>query len=721
MNRLKGSSRYVFCIAVVVFAFAIYGLRLIDWQIINGEHWLNVSTKTNTSSVKMTAARGEILDRNGNPLAVNKTVYAIVFDKVYLTKETQNKTILQLTSLLDKRGEAWRDEFPIQVTASGAYEFIPDREKDVDALKKNLFRGNTYVTAEQCILELVGKYDCAGYSPQQTRTIVSVRYNMENSGFSVSTPYTFATGISSDTVGIISENAQNLPGATIEVTTVRDYPDGTVAPHILGTLGAISQEEYAKKKDEGKTYNSDNPSGYAYNDSIGKSGVESAFENYLRGKNGVKVIETTRTGALASSTVTQPPVAGNSIFLTIDKNIQKVAQVSLANNVKNAQAEGKRARDGRGADCVAGGAVVLNVKDFSVLAAATFPNYDLNQYTNDPTYVSNLFKDTTKPMYDRALVGSFMPGSSFKPVVAAAALQEGTITSSSIVTCHRVYTFWQDYRPTCMGYHGPLNVIQALQKSCNIFFYDTGRRLGIDTLDLYAKRFGLGQKTGLEINEGTGILASPQVRTAAGGTWEGGDVVQAAIGQADNSFTPLQLATYVATLVNDGERLKTHVISKITNYNRDQSVMENSADSPQVVDNVNISKENLDIVKKGMRAVTQPGGTAASFANYGIAIAGKTGTAEVPPHSDNTVFVAFAPYDNPEIAVAVVLEYGAYGKYSTAVARDIFDAYFFGKTVDESGNLVFPKKETPAESQGASSSSATETASQTTSSTPEQG
>lgn len=712
MNRFKGLSRYIFCIVVIMAAFAVYGLRLIDWQIINGAYWLNVSTRTNTSSVKMTAARGEILDRNGNALAVNKTVYAIVFDKSAMTKDTQNKTILQLVSLLEKRGETWVDELPIQVTATGAYEYITSRQSEVDALKKNLFRGNTYVTAEQCILELQRKYECEGYSPNQTRAILSVRYNMELSGFSVSTPYTFATGVSSDTVGIISENAQNLPGATVEVTTVRDYPDGTVAPHVLGTLGAISQEEYAEEKKQGNTYSLDNLGGYAYNDSIGKSGVESYFEKYLRGTNGLKVIETTRTGAVASSTVTQAPVAGDSIYLTIDKNLQRVAQVSLANNVKGAQNEGKSGGSKGGADCVAGGAVVLNVKDFSVLAAATFPSYDLNQYNSNPSYVSGLFQDKTKPMYDRALVGSFMPGSSFKPVVASAALQEGVINSSSTVTCHRVYTFWNDYQPTCMGYHGTINVVTALQKSCNIFFYDTGRRLGIDTLDLYAKRFGLGQKTGIEINEGAGVLSSPQVRVAAGGVWNGGDVVQAAIGQADNSFTPLQLATYVSTLVNDGTRLKTHLIGKITDYNRDKVIMQNDPNSPTVVDHVGVSKENLETVKKGMRAVTSVGGTASSFANYGIAVAGKTGTAQVPPHSDNVVFVGFAPYDKPEIAVAVVLEYGAYSKYSTAVARDLFDAYFFGKTVDASGNLVFPAKE---ESTSSGISSGTGTSSGTSS------
>ena len=704
MSRLKGLSRYVFCVVVLALVFCVFGLRLIDWQIVNGEEWLKISTKTNTSTVKMTAARGEILDRNGNPLARNKTGYAIVFEKAYMSDESQNRTILLLTELLDKRGEKWTDELPIEVNPKGGYQFISGREDDVAALIK-LLSLNDYATADQCMKWMTESYGLSGYTPQQARDIASVRYNMQKSAFSVSQPYTFAPDVSSDTVGIIRENTQNLPGADIQVTTVRDYPDGTVAPHILGTIGAISQNEYASLKKKGETYSLQNMSGYAYNDTIGKSGIEAAFESQLRGKNGSKVVETTRTGALASSTVTQAPVSGNTVYLTIDNNLQKVAEASLAKSVQGTQAYGRSKSGRNGEDCVAGGVVALNVKDFSVLAAATYPSYDLSKYNKDPNYYRTLAQDKTKPLYDRALLGSFMPGSAFKPVVASAALQENVINESSIVVCHRVYTFWDDYQPTCMGYHGPVNVVQALQKSCNIFFFDTGRRLGIDSMDLYAKRFGLGVKTGIEINEGTGTLSSPQERAAAGGTWQGGDVVQAAIGQADDSFTPLQLATYVSTIANNGVRLQTHLVSKVTNYSRDKVVTKNDPDHPKTVDNINVSAKNLDIVKRGMRKVCQAGGTAAAtFGSYGIAVAGKTGTAQVPPHSDNTVFLGFAPYDDPQIAVAVVLEYGATGKFSTSVAKDIFDAYFFGKTVDKDGNLVFAKDTEKSSSSSGSSS-----------------
>lgn len=695
-EKLNGLGRYLICILLLVAVFCVFGLRLIDWQIVNGEEWLRVSSKTNTSSVKMEAARGEILDVNGLSLAVNKTGYAIVFDRVYMTKETMNQTILRLTALLDKRGEAWVDELPIRIV-NGKYEFIEGREKEAAALVEML-RLNAYATAEQCVKQMVEDYECAGYSPENTRTVVSVRYNMQRLGFSVSTPYTFAKDVSADTVGIISENSQNLLGATVQVTTVREYPNGTVAPHVVGSMGPISQEEYNEFKDQGKTYSLDNMQGYAYTDTLGKSGIESAFEDQLRGKNGTRVIETTRTGSLASSTVTQAPQAGNTVYLTIDSELQKVVQQSLAQNVTATRENGQKlGKKDTGEDCIAGGAVVLRVKDFAVLASATYPSYDLGKYMNEQDYYLSLVNDKTRPLYNRALVGSFMPGSAFKPVVACAALEEGIIDPYSTVTCHRKYTYFPDYQPSCLGYHGTIGLTTALQKSCNVFFFDVGRRLKIDSLDLYAQRFGFGAKTGIEINEGRGTLASPEERKAAGGIWNPGDVLQAAIGQSDNSFTPLQLATFVATMANDGIRLRPHLVSKVTNYNRDQIVMENNPDSPEVVMDVGVSEKNMKLVQQGMRQVCQTGGTAAAtFGSYGIAVAGKTGTAENPPHSDNVVFVGYAPYENPEIAVAVVLEYGATSRYSNAVAKDIFDAYFFGKTVDDKGNLVMPSKQTAA-------------------------
>ncbi len=713
MRKLQEYSRYIFCIFLLIVVFAVYVLRLADWQIVQGASWLQKSDSTSSSIVKLDASRGEILDVNGNGLAVNKTGYSIVFDKTYMTKGTENKTILELTKILAKRGETWVDELPITANAKGQYAFVSGKEKEIATMKSRDFLNlNSYATADQCMQEMIKRYDCASYSAADIRTIVSVRYNMEKSYFSISTPYTFAENVSQDTVSIVSENAPSLPGTTIKVTTVRQYPSPTLMPHILGTVGSLSQDDYTELKSEGKTYSDTNLSGYTYNDHIGVGGIERALESFLRGKSGQKTIETTNTGALASENKITAPVNGNTVYLTIDSRLQAVANASLAKNIKGAQEYGKEnatSKDKAGSDCVRGGVVVLNVKDFSVLAAATYPSYDMTQLDNI-SYYNSLLQDVNKPLVNNAFNGVFMPGSAFKPMVAAAALQEGVINRNSTVFCTGVYDRWTTYRPTCHNNYGVTNVITALQKSCNIFFYETGFNLGISNIDLYGKRFGLGQKTGIEISESSGTIAGPEERKAAGGKWmdNSADVVQTAIGQSDNAFTPLQLATYCATIANNGVRLKTHLVSKVTDYSRKTVI---SQTKPTVVDNVGVSQANLSIVKEGMRACVTSGTAAHAgygFLNYDIPVAAKTGTAENPPHSDNVTFIGFAPYDNPQIAVAVVLEYGAKSKFSLGVARDMFDAYFKGYTVDAGGNIVDPKTV---------SSTASGTASGTTSST----
>lgn len=681
-DRIK--IRYAVLGGVLVVCMGIFVYRLIDWQLVNGGNFLDSANKTFLSTVNLKAARGEILDAKGKPLAVNKTGYNLSFDKTYLKSDKQNEVIKNLINLMKQRNEKWVDELPITINSSGAYEFLPDKDAEIQELKgKNFLNLNSYATADMCMQQLMELYDVKGYTPEETRNICSVRYNMTRTMFSISNPYTFAENVSKDTVSIVQENAANLAGVKADITTVRDYNDGTLAPQLIGTIGSLTQTEYDSLKNKG----------YAYNDKIGKSGIESAFEDQLRGKDGTKVVETKPDGTVDSDKITNQPVPGNTVYTTLDSNLQKVANASLEKNVKEAQRMGASTpKKLDGEDCVAGSAVVLNVKDFSILAASSYPSYDLTKYLEDNNYYNSLVNDNTKPLLNRAFNGNYVPGSVVKPMIASAALQEGTITPDSIVHCNHYYTFYApSYVPTCLGWHGDVNLKKALQVSCNIFFYDVGRRLGIQNIDLYAKQFGLGQQTGVEIGESTGTLASPELRAKNGGVWQPGDVIQAAIGQSDNAFTPLQLATYCATIANNGTRLKTHLVKEVTNYNRDQVISETK---PVETDKVDVSPENLKIVQEDMKGVSQAGGTAYSvFKDYGIAIASKTGTAENPGHSDNAVFMAYAPYDDPQIAVAVVLEYGARGTYSMGVAKDIFDAYFYGKTVDANGNIVMPKKE----------------------------
>ena len=702
-NKKKGIGRYIAAALLILAVAAAFGLRLADWQIVNGSTFLEEAEKTSLYKVPMDTARGEILDAKGNGLAVNRTGYAIVLDKTYLTPETENATILRLIALLGSRGEKWVDELPITLDSSGKYQFIAGRDRDIKALKaKDFLNVEPYATAEQCMQHLAERYGVEGYSPKDTRNIVSVRYNMTKSGFSVSSPYTFAEDVSKDTVAIMSENSSSLPGAQTKITTVRQYPDGSLMPQIIGTIGSISQEEYDELKSKG----------YAFNDTLGKSGVEQAFEDKLRGQAGQKVVEMTDKGSVASETVTKAPVPGDTIYLTIDSNLQKVLNASLAQNVKGAQAYGrelcaenyKGTSKFHGEDCVAGAAVVLRLKDFAVLAASTYPSYDLNEYLSDTNYYSTLMQDKTKPLINRAFNGVFTPGSVVKPYVALAALQEGAITTSTRILANTKYMRFADvqFTPGSIGNYGMITVSKAIEKSSNSFFYEVGYRLGITNMNLYAPHFGLGVKTGIELSESAGTLAGPSERAASGGSWWDGNTVEAAVGQDDNRFTPLQLATYVATIANNGTRLQPHLVDKITDYTRKKTV---SASKPTPVDNIGVSQSYVDYIKNAMRSVAKSGTASSVFANYGIAIGAKTGTAELGgAGSDNVTFVGFAPFDDPQIAVAVVLEHGATSKYSLTVAKDIFDAYFYGKTVDANGSLVMPSN--GGNSSGSPSSSA---------------
>lgn len=708
-EKTGGRGRRLFAGLLVLAVLLVYALRLFQWQIVNGASFLEKADKSSLYQVEMNTSRGEVLDSAGNGLAVNRTGYAIVFDKAYLTAETENQTILTLIRLLGSKGEKWVDELPITVNSKGEYEFVSGEDKEISTLKsKDFLNVESYATAAQCMQHLVDRYDCGGYSAKDTRDIASVRYNMTKSGFSVSSPYTFAGDVSQETVEVLSENSMKLPGVQTKLTTVREYPDGFLLPHILGTIGSISAEEWKTLKDKG----------YAYNDRIGKSGIEQAFENALRGKSGEKVVELTGQGNVASETVTSSPQPGETVYLTINSSLQKVLNTSLAQNITATRKYGqqlcaqryKGASSGHGEDCVAGGAVVLRVSDFAVLAASTFPTYDENEYLSDTNYYSQLLQDKNLPLINRAFNGIFTPGSIVKPYVALTALQEKSITTSTRLLGNSVYTRFSDVGLPLgsIGNYGMITANYAIEKSSNSFFYETGYRTGITALNLYAPRFGLGVKTGVELSESAGVLAGPAERSASGGSWWDADTVEAAVGQSDNQFTPLQLATYAATIANNGTRLKSHIVDKITDYARDKVI---SQTKPQEVENIGVDQSYIDYVKAAMRSVATAGTASSVFKNYGIPIAAKTGTAVLTPHSDNVTFIAFAPYDHPQIAVAVVLEHGATSKYCMAVAKDALDAYFYGKTVDASGNIVMPSASSQAgqsSSSGASSSASSQ-------------
>lgn len=680
--------RAAFCVLFTILIFAAFAVRLFTWQVIDSEEYKEEAMSSTSYTVTTEASRGEILDRNGNELVVNDSGYMIIFNKLYMKEGTENEIILKLIKLMDLRHEDWIDKLPIYIDESGEYRFKEGNEETVDFIKsKSMLNMNPYSTAEDCMAAFVENYDIdeSKYSKEEIRDIVSVRYNMEFCGYSNSVPYEFATDISRDMIAIVLENSQGFPGVECSGTFLRYYKDGELAPHLLGSVGAISQSEYNELKDDG----------YSLNDKIGKSGIEAALEEYLRGTNGEKRITKTSDGAVVEEVETVQAVPGNTVYLTLDSELQSATNAALE---KYVTAAGKVYTD-----CIAGAAVMIDVSDFSVLACASYPGYDLELYNTDPDYYSDLIKDETLPLFDRSLTGCFAPGSIFKPCVAAAALQEGIITESSTVFCTQNYDYYKTDIIKCLGYHETINVRGALAESCNYFFADVGRRLGINAIDIYAEKFGLGVNTGVEVYESTGILAGRDSEV-----WYDGNTCQAAIGQSDNAFTPVQLATYAATIANDGVRLNTHFVDKVTDYTGEETILDNGI-TPEVVETVGVSSDNMKIVQEGMRSVVTSGTAKDVFGNYKIEIAAKTGTAE-NSGSDHVTFIAYAPYEDPEVAVAVVVEHGGKGTYSMGIAKAMFDAYF-GITDEDSDT------DTDSDKSKNTSSTTTSTTSEKTSST----
>ncbi len=660
-KSLKG--RYAFIIAVLIIAVAVFVSRLVQWQVLQSDYYDEIAMTSTSYTVPTNAVRGEIYDVNGVDLAVNVTGYNVVINKLYMPDENLNGAIARLVDIMGKCGEKWIDELPIVVDKNGNYQFDEKKQDEIEELKsKDNLNMNSYSTADECMNKLAEKYECKDYGKKQQRDIISVRYNMQRTLYGSSKPYTFAEGINERTMAVIAENMQDVKGVSVESSPVRTYTNGTAAPHIVGVTGLISEKEYSELEDKG----------YSYTDEIGKSGVESAFESYLRGSSGSKTYDVSSDGTV-SVIDSQTAKPGNSLYLTIDARYQLLAEKALKEAVDDANAYAKDIGDEKmGGDCRGAAVVVLNVKDFSVLCAASYPYYDLSKYYDDYDKLSN---DKNQPLFDRAFNGALAPGSTLKPMVASAALQEHAITTDKKIECNGVYTTG-GLKLWCMGYHNEINMYEAIEKSCNVFFAETGRLLGIENIELYAKRCGLGVETGVEIMESEGTLAGPEYSKKMGSDWYDSFVSPAAIGQSDNQFTPLQLATYAATLANNGKRLKTHVVDKITTYSGDKTVYKTE---PVVVDDMGVSLDNLKEVQKAMNMAAN---SYEALGDFDIKVAGKTGTAE-NTGSDHANFICYAPYEKPEIAIGVMVEHGARTTVAVNVAKKIMDAYFHGEGLSD--------------------------------------
>lgn len=662
------------CMAAIAGALVF---RMAQLQLVRGADYAEASQRKTLRSYSENASRGEIADRNGVPLVSNSVGFVLVFDYYTWDKQNQNSVILELTDIMQQAGLEYYDSLPMTASAPFSYTYASAESGDGGRLYKFIAEQEDWPQnpdASALFDLLCERYKVdENLSVRQKRTVIGVRYEMERRDFSSYTPYTFATGLDIDTVSLVAERSRELPGVNVEVDDIRQY-ETTYAAHILGRIGALDPEEYAELKSEG----------YAMNDTIGKDGMERALESYLRGIDGARSVETNVDGVILSQFISKEPQPGDNCRLTIDIELQMVAENALRDTIEDLKANAKELN---GRDAEGGAVVVMDVHTGEILAMASYPTYKPEDY-------SKVLQDEDRPLFNRAIQGTYPPGSTFKMVTAVAALEEGIVTPKTRIRDLGRYMYYApDYTPACWlyrkngGTHGNINVSEAIKYSCNYFFYEVSRQLTIENLNKYAKQFGLGQKTGIELaGEYTGNLAGPESREAKGGArWELGETIQAGIGQSEQLFTPIQICSYISTIANGGTRYKPHLLKERWNYSYTEKV---GVVEPEVVATIQMSEETRQAIFKGMLGVTTDDGTASSlFRNYPIAVAGKTGSAQTVTgkRSDHGVFVSFAPYDDPEIAICVVGEYGGTGGNMAPVAIAIYDQYFgFNKTEEPS-------------------------------------
>ncbi len=676
--------RVVITIMLVVVACVYAGIKLMKVQIVDGEMYLSLSKSSTTAEKTVYAARGEIVDRNGVALVENEVSYNVIIEYSFFPSdyETQNEIILAVAKILQEDGLEWIDETPI--TFESPYEFTDDAtESEISKIKDKL-RLNSYATAENCIDRLIENYEISDdYTEEEKRIIAGVRYQMVLGDFSTSTDYTFITGVPIETVSKIRELMHELPGVDIAESYERVYVRGDVAPHIVGYVGPVYAEEYEELKEEG----------YLISDTIGKSGIEKALESVLRGTNGTNIVTVSDDGTVTES-VSEEVEPGNTVMLTIDSEFQTKVQEILDNHISYlrdgilTKTDSSTGEELDFSDCEAGAIVVLDVKTGAVLAAATSPTYDINDLLED--YSSVLNADGS-PLYNRAFDGLYRPGSVMKTVTATAALAEGIIDENTLFYCSRHYTYL-DIVVNCTGSHGSINVVTAIQKSCNIFFYQVIQEVGLDLFLEYEAAYGLGEDPGLEISASSGYLASPDTFAELGLEWTSGQMLQAAIGQSEVGVTPLQMAGIALTIANGGVRYKPYLVDSVWDYNMTECLYETEPEVAYVIDadydevfapiieGMILAGENT--TSATYYASNETNAFLAQFSTDALpeSVAIKTGTPQASnTATQNSTVIGFYPADDPEIAFAVVIENGEYAKYTV---RKIIEAYY-GWTTEE--------------------------------------
>lgn len=679
INKKSINFRYNIATIFTYLIGIILIVQLFNLQIVHGAKYREESNTRLTRESVLEADRGEILDRSGNVLVSSSQKFNLELYKSKIDTDTLNESILKIIQVLEKYDVSYTDSFPININPFG----YTISDTSLSNWKKNN-NIDSDATAEEAFYKFKDKYKIKNEDITEVRKIIAIRYAIVKEGYSSTKALTIAKDIPREAIAEFSEKGDDFPGINITVQPVRQYKEGTLASHILGYASKISDTEYQQKKD---TYNQ--------NDIIGKTGIEYLLEEYLKGKDGIKQIDMAVDGTITAEVVEKEAVSGSNVVLTIDSKLQKIAEEALKDNIEKIKSGGfGKAYEAKGGSCV-----VMNVKTGEVLAMASYPDYNPQSFANGISSEEwkSYSENKSYPLLNKAIQSAYEPGSIFKMVTAIAGLESENITLTERINDTGQYIKYGEKR-NCWYYtdyhtgHGPLNVIGAIEKSCNYFFYETADRMGIDTLDKYASYFGLGKKTGIELpSEVSGTLASKEYVKSINSSWNPGDTINAAIGQGYNRFTPLQMTKYISMIANGGNNVDVSIIKTIQNSDGtevskeeiNKFVNEKLGLTEENNENINLNKDYINAVKEGMKSVTSgESGTAyVRFKDFNIKVGGKTGSAEAGKDSNgkdivNAWFAAFAPYDDPEIAVVVMVENGGHGNYTAEAVRNIMAEYF---------------------------------------------
>ena len=680
INKRSINFRYNIITIISYVIGVILIIQLFNLQIVHGSSYREQSNTRLTRESVLEAARGEILDRSGNVLVTSNQKFNLELYKSKIDTETLNETILKIINVLEKYEVKYIDNFPINIEP---FEFSITDEALVKWKKNNNIDENS--NAEQAFYKIKDKYKINTNDVLEARKIMAIRYAISQEGYSSTKALTIANNIPREVVAELSENGDDFPGINIYVQPTRQYNEGNLASHILGYAAKISDKEYQERKDT-----------YEQNDIIGKTGIEKIFEEYLRGKKGTKQIDMAVDGTITAEVISEEAIAGSNIVLTIDSKLQKIAEEALKNNIEKIRSGGfGKAYDAKGGSCV-----VMNVRTGEILAMASYPDYTPQSFADGISQEewTSYSENEAHPLLNKTMQSAYEPGSIFKMVTATAGLESGVIDLGTRINDTGVYRKY-NAEWNCWHYtdyhsgHGSLNVIGAIEKSCNYFFYETADRMGIDVLDKYARYFGLGVKTGVELpDEISGVLASKEYVQSINRSWNPGDTINAAIGQGYNKFTPLQMTKYISIIANGGNNIDVSIVKtiqnsdgtqvlkdKINEYAREKLGISNDNQGEEI----HLNQQYLNAVKQGMKSVTSgEAGTAyVRFKDFNIPVGGKTGSAEAGKDANNrdivnAWFAAFAPFDTPEIAVVVMVENGGHGNYTAEAVRNIMAEYF---------------------------------------------